>query len=157
MKAQTDIIFLAIIFVAISISFIITFFLYGNLTNALQPVLNPTNSINDTVGAVNNSVNTAFLTYGNLLVLVFFGIGIAAITSAFFVETQPIFFIISIFFLGIEIVASVILHNIFFTIAQQSSFISITQQFPTLIIIFQYYPEIVFVIALGIVIALYSK
>ena len=157
MKAQTDVVFLSVIFVAVVVGFIITFFLYGQLTSAMQPILNPTNSINNTVGAVAASTNTAFLTYGNLLVLLFFGIGIAAIASAFFVETQPIFFIISIFFLMIEILTSVILHNVFFTIAQQSSFIGITQQFPLLITIFQYYPEIVFVIALGIVIALYSK
>lgn len=157
MKLQADVIFLSVIFVAVAISFIITFFLYGQLTTALRPVINPTNSTNDTIGAVNTATNTAFLTYGNLLVLVFFGIGIAAIASAFFVETEPIFFIVSIFFLMIEILVSVIMHNVFFTIAQQSLLVGVTQQFPMLITIFQYYPEIVFVTALGVVIALYSK
>ena len=157
MKLQADVIFLSVIFVAVAITFIITFFIYGSLTTALQPVINPTNSTNNTIGAVNKATNTAFLTYGNLLVLVFFGVGIAAIASAFFVETEPIFFIVSIFFLMIEIMASVIMHNVFFTIAQQSTLVGITQQFPMLITIFQYYPEIVFVTALGVVIALYSK
>lgn len=157
MKAQVDTIFLIVIFTAIVITFVITFYLYGKVNTALQPVLNPTNSSNSTVALIGKSVNSGFLAYGNMLVLIFFGIGIAAIVSAFFVETSPVFFILSIFLLMIEILASVIMHNVFFNIVQQSSFLATIQQFPMLITIFQFYPEIVFVIALGIVIALYSK
>lgn len=146
-----------LLFTVLAISLIIAVYLNGSITTALQPVLNPTNSSNTVVAHIQQGATSGLNVFGNLLALVFFAIGIAAIISAFFVDANPLFFILSMFILAVQILISVVLHNVFFDIAQQSVLIGITQQFPYLITIFQYYPEITFVLALGVMIALYAK
>lgn len=157
MKAQADVMFLIVVALGVAISFIIIFYIYGQLHTALAPALNPTNSSNTTVAHVFAGTGTALSGMGTLLVLVYFAIGIAAIIAAFFVEGMPIFYIVSIFALAIQILVAVIAHNVFFTIVQQQIFASTAAQFPLLLTIFEYYPELTLLISLGIVIALYSK
>ncbi|MEM3416291.1 MAG: hypothetical protein QW719_03065 [Candidatus Micrarchaeaceae archaeon] len=157
MKAQVDVIFGIVLFFAVVITFVIVYYVNGKLTAALKPVLNPTNSSNSTVAKVFSSSHSALTTYGDLLVFVYFAIGIAAIIAAFFVDTSPIFFILAIFVLAIQILIAAVVHNVFFDVVQQSSLISSVQSFPALIFIFEYFPEISFVIALLVVIALYAK
>ena len=156
-KAQVDIIFLIVAFLAITISFVIIFFTYGQIHAAMAPALNPTNNTNTTVAHIFTNTNTALTGIGTLLVLVYFGIGLAAIISAFFVEGIPIFYIVSMFALIIQILVAVIAHNIFFTIVQQNIFSSTAAKFTYLLTIFEYYPELSLIISLGILIALYSK
>jgi len=157
MRAQADIIFGMILFTVLAIGIIMAVYLNGSITHALQPVINPTNSSNTVVAHIQQGATSGLNVFGNLLALVFFAIGIAAIIAAFFVDANPVFFILSMFILAVQILISVVLHNVFFDIAQQSVFLGITQQFPYLITIFQYYPEFTFVLALGVMIALYAK
>jgi hypothetical protein len=157
MRAQADILFAIILFTVVALGFIVAVYLNGQLTSALQPVINPTNNSNSVVAQIQTSATSGLNVFGNMLAIVFFAIGIAAIIAAFFVDANPVFFILSMFILAAEILVSAILHNVFFTIAQQSFLLGVTQQFPYLITIFQYYPEFTFIMALGVMVALYAK
>ena len=157
MRGQADILFLTVVMIALSISFIVIFFLYGQIHTAIAPVLNPTNSSNTTVAKVFVGTQSALTDMGMLLVLVYFAIGIAAIIAAFFVEAMPIFYVVSVFVLAIQIFVAAIMHNVFFTIVQQQIFATTASQFPLLLTIFQYYPELTLIISLGVIVALYSK
>jgi hypothetical protein len=157
MRLQGDVLFLIIIMPIVVIGFILAVYVMGQVTGALQPQINPTNSSNTVVGGITAKAVTAQNTFGDLLVIVYFAIGIGAIVSAFFTDTSPVFFILSVLILVVEILVSVILHNVFFTFAQNSFIITYANQFPLLLTIFEYYPELTFVIALGVVVALYAK
>ena len=157
MRGQADIMFAIIIFAVVALGLKVAVYLNGQLTSALQTVINPTNNSNSVVAQIQTSATSGLNVFGNMLAIVFFAIGIAAIISAFFVNANPVFFILSMFILAAEILVSAILHNVFFTIAQQSFLLGVTQQFPYLITIFQYYPEFTFIMALGVMVALYAK
>ena len=157
MKLQADAMFMMVIFFAVVVIFIFVFYVYSQLAPALQKQFNPTDNQSNIQGKIASSTNSAFINLGNILAFVFFGIGIAAIISAFFVDTSPVFFIVSMFILGIQIMIAVLLHNVFFTIVQQAVLLPIIAQFPLLATVFEYYPMFTFVMALGIVIALYMK
>ena len=157
MKGQADAIFLTVIGAAIVIAFIISFYAYNQIEGALKPVINPTNNSNTVIGKIPIETHNAFNVLGTLLVLVYFAIGIAAVIAAFFVDSSPVFYVIAVFALAIQIMVAVIMHNVFFTIVQQQSFLSSASQFPMLLTLFQYYPELSFLLSLAIVVALYIK
>lgn len=100
---------------------------------------------------------SAFQLYINILVAVFFAVAIGSIISAFFVNSHPIFFIAGIFGTLIEIILSVIFHNAYFTLIQNSAFGNVFLQFTILNLFFQYLPEIAFVISIVVLIVTYGK
>lgn len=107
--------------------------------------------------AITAHAQSALQLFNNIVVAIIFAIAFGSIISAIFVQSHPVFFVISIFTLIMEIILAVIFHNAYFTIIQNSAFGGVFLQFTTLNLFFQYLPEICFVIAVIVMIVTYGK
>ncbi|MGC8940979.1 MAG: hypothetical protein ACP5JY_03010, partial [Candidatus Nanoarchaeia archaeon] len=157
MKAQADVIFLIAVFLGLAVAFVILMYVYSSITSALNPMINPHNQ-SKTITTTFSKTNNALDVYGYGLAFIYFAIGIAAIVGAFFVDTNPLFFVAFMFALLIEIMLAAIGHNVFFAIANAIPGVSATAEaVPVIFYIFAYYPMFTFIIALAIAIMLYAK
>lgn len=157
MKLQgADGIYMVVVAIAMSLVALLCYYIWIQITTA-APTLFGANAPS-IVQPITTSSTNAFKLYINMLVLIFFAISIDSIVAAFFVSSHPIFFIAGIFGTIIQITLTVVGHNIYFTIIQNSAFGSILVGLSApLNLFFQYFPEIAFIFAIGTLIVTYGK
>lgn len=153
MKMQVDVLFMTVMFVAVTLAVILIFFMFqGGIKPALQSAL----PASDTTNTILNNGSSALSTFNDGLLIVYFAFGVSVILGAFLVAASPIFFVIGIFLLAIDVLVAVIMHNMFFTIVQQSSLAPYAVSFGLPMLVIEYFPMITFVIALVVLAVTYA-
>lgn len=89
----------------------------------------------------------------------FFAVGLCmfSVVSAFFVNSHPVFFIFSMILLGIIVMVSAMVTNVFYEFATTSQFSSVALSFPFITTFMLYLPVICLVVGLLIAVVLHAK
>ena len=88
----------------------------------------------------------------NSIVIIFIFMALASIILAAFVDAQPIFVILIIVAMPVEVLISVVLHDAFFAIVNTSFIGATLATYPTLLILFEFLPVIALILS-GIIAA----
>ncbi len=157
MKAQTDVLFIIVMIFVIAIIGLFASYLWTQFEHSAPFIFNASvgnSTVANTIGAAGTgSINT----FNNAIILIFIFAAVASAISAAFVESNPLFFGVGIIIIIIEIVFSVMLHNIFFSIVQNSFLATTLLQYTYMLILFEYFPLFCFLIGLFILIFTYAK
>ena len=158
MRLQVDNLFGMTIFFAIAlVMFLLTYVFVNSILQAP--------SFQKSV-AMNNPTSNAIVTHGiqtftsinTILAFLYIFIGIASVIAAAFTDTSPVFAVVAIVLLPIEIYVAFVYHDAFFNIIQNSSvFGGIANQYPAILTIFQYYPLITLIISILLIIVTFGK
>ena len=156
MKAQVDILFMTVIFIAVAISVLFIYAIYqGGIRPQLQQALGVGGNAN-TVNTILQNGSNALDATNNSLLFIYFAMATAIIIGAFLVNATPIFFIAGIFFVAIDVLIAAIMHNVFFDVLQTSFLATYLNQYPYLIILVESYPLITFLIAIIVLVATFA-
>ena len=159
MKGQVDILFLTVMFVGVCISMFVIYYVWqAGLKPQLQSAFvtgQPAATAN-TENTILNAGSSSLDALNNSLLFIYFAMATAIIIGAFLVSATPIFFVAGIFFVAIDLLIAVIMHNVFFTVLQTSYFAPYLAQYPFLVLLVMGYPVITFVIALVVLVVTFS-
>ncbi len=148
-----DILFIPIIFLVIVIGTVLGAYLYGNIKDSLMA----NEQINQTVEPYLNEGEKAMYNFDYVLLFVLLGLFATSFISALFINTHPIFFFLSIFFLAISIFLISHLKTIYSTFYNVTEFQGVLYQFKITNWIMSNQILVYFALSLPIVVALYMK
>lgn len=156
-RAQIDIVFIiAVAGFAIALALIVILWISGAILNSpqLQSVIQATPQGNTAYQGATTGISIV----GNSYVFLFFGLGFAAVISAFFVGASFIFVVPAIIILIPEMFLTFLFHDIFFAFVQSSTAIASTvSAYPSIIYLFQAYPLVCFILALIVMSVTFMK
>jgi len=102
--------------------------------------------------------HSAFPNYwDSLFITILVFLWVAAVVASFFIDSHPIFFIISVVAFIFIIIASGYMSNAFMELAEDSSITSVSQEFPKVLWVFDNLVVIIMVYGLSIGLSLYAK
>jgi hypothetical protein len=157
-KAQADIIVgIVYFFVFILVLWIFTLIfqtsLFGNpqVTNSLNP------GHNANVTGVFAGTSGFFTGINTIAAFLYIFIAIGAVVAAAFTESHPVFAVMGILLLPVELVFSFGFHDAFFSVIANSAFSPLVAQYPFVVTTFTYLPIITLVMAILVLIATFAK
>lgn len=154
-KGQVDIIFLMVEVFAVAIAIGVLLYAFGSLFAGFQA--NPqiassalaTNAFNQSQKGINVIANS--------IVVIFIFMALASVILAAFVDSHPIFVILIIIALPVELLISFVLHDAFFAIVDTSFLANTFASYPTILVLFEYLPVICLFLAGIIAIVTFMK
>ena len=152
-KAQTDIIFLVMMLFVLALTLIIGIKVFGDI---LTPLAKDFPNVAATALA-RDEVNQMFLNW-DVMFIVIFGFGVlAAVITAFFIDTHPVFMIVTIILMILFTVFGAYLNNVYEEFRTSSDIRTEANQFPLITFFFDHLPKFM-VIAIALVsIVTYSR
>lgn len=148
LKAQVDIIFLMCIVFAVAIAIGVLLYAFGQLFAGFQA--NPQVKASPYAYNAFTQSQKGMNVIANSIVIIFIFMALASIILAAFVDSHPIFVILIIIAIPVELLVSFVLHDAFFAIVNTSFIGTTLANYPTILILFQYLPVISLILA-GIV------
>jgi hypothetical protein len=106
--------------------------------------------------ALNNAAG-AFTGLNNVLAFMFIFFCIISIAAAALTDSHPVFAVIGIMLMPVEIIIAFGLHDAFFSMISNSAFTPLVTAYPYTVYMFQFLPIIVFAADIIIVIVTFSK
>ena len=155
MKGQLDIIYLMAMMFAVVIAIAAGTYIFGKLYTSLD-ANSQFNTCAQCVYALSQG-QSAQNNVANAIVILFLLAAFASVILAAFVDSHPIFLIVIIIVLPVEILISFIFHDAFFQIANQSFIGTQLANYPTISLLFQYLPVICMVLAIILAIVTFMK
>jgi hypothetical protein len=150
--------------ILILVAFVFSLFLislfYGNIKTGLMNSVNSTmrnDTFYNTTVPILNAGSSVFDIFINSIPLLVFGSGISMFILAFLIPTHPVFMPISIVVLIIYVVVSVVFSNILWAFINNSSIITIANNYPVVVGMIQFSPYIMAIIGTLLIIVMYSK
>ena len=151
----TDILIFLITLFIFGIGLFIMIFIVPSITNGLRiSGLNNTSVANDAINSMENS------TVGNLnngFMILFVGFLLSIMITSFLVRSHPIFLFLYIFFLGITILLSFYLGNIYYNMQQMPIFADVLAKAKFITLIMNHIAEITTAIGILSLIIVFSK
>ncbi|MDE1833847.1 MAG: hypothetical protein KGH64_00760 [Candidatus Micrarchaeota archaeon] len=156
MKGQADVIFLLGQGLAVSIAILVLAFswfqIYHNPAYSTM-IVNAT----ATGKAGSASANTAIFLISNFFAFLWILSAVASVIATFFIDSAPVFAILGLVALPIEIILSMVFHDFFFTMATNSFLAPVVALIPTMVYFYTYLPSIALLFAVASIIFTYSK
>ena len=154
-----DQLLLSIIFLAFSIVIIFSYTIWSAMSPALNVTLSAANGgvLSPGTALVMNQTNTTLLMFDQLFVFMIIGSFIAIIISAFWLDTHPVYFIISFILLIFIIGIYAILGNIYGQIETATGLQAAASNYPLMEEFWSNAPTIALLFAIPLIIVLYSK
>ncbi len=152
---------LTILIVVFVFSFIILLTYKGfmdaapDITDMLNDSSNPT--MNESLASINVVVNDFPSIFDGALLIILVGLWIFALLSAYFIDSHPIFMILSVILLVFVLIASAIVGNVGEELVNDTEFNSIRGSFPITTFVLSHMLILILVIAFSIVMVLYGK
>lgn len=109
------------------------------------------------VDSITNPVSDAILGLDNIIVTFFLLMNVAALVSAYFIRSHPIFFVLSLLLMGFFTVASVMFSNVYYAIASTSFISTYANMFPLTYVLFTWLPSITLVLSSLLAIVMYGR
>lgn len=153
-----DLYFTLALLLIVTITVIVSYSVFSSLTTSAA--WNETMFASGTAAEINATVastNQAFLAFDSALVFFYILINLAAVISAAFVRTHPVFFISSILLLVFLCMLSAIFANVYYMVASNSFLAPFASQFPLLYNAFLYLPYISIVFGFLLAVVMYGK
>ncbi len=147
-----DIPFIIVFMFIFATTIIVSFTLINGYNDVMQTTDIPYDVSNYTQSGI-----TAVGTFDSGFVLLLGGLIISTILSAFFIQSHPAFFIVSLIALAIFIAIAVIFSNLYEEVETSAELSSSAANYPLISNIMSNLPIIVVAIGVGILIALYAK
>jgi hypothetical protein len=94
------------------------------------------NVVTNTTGAIN--------ILNNAIVIIFIMMALVSVIAAAFTESSPLFALLGVIVLPLEIIFAFIFHDLYFEIIQNSYFAPIAATYPIITTMFQYFPVAAF-------------
>lgn len=95
--------------------------------------------------------------YDGIFVFLVFGLWITSIISTFFLDSQPLFFVVSLTLLSAILLIAMVMSNAYFDLATDPGFIDIASNFPMTNFFMEYLPYVALVIYFSIGGAMFAK
>ncbi len=141
-----------IVTTAIIFVFFIGFYVYGEISNKLNELIDT-----PTVQNITAQGKKAQDILISSIPFIFFSLGIGAIILAFLIPAHPIFFPLSIILLSIFVVLSVIFKDLIYTFLTSEPFFSIANNYPLLGFVVNNLPFLIAVFGFILIIVMYSR
>ena len=100
---------------------------------------------------------TALNIIPNAIVIIFIMMCLTSVILSAFTDTHPVFLVLVIISMPVEIFFSFILHDVFFQIVQTSFIGTALVQFPSIIAIMQYLPVVTLIVSVLIAVVTFIK
>lgn len=154
-KGQVDVVYLIAygFCVAIAIVFIATFWQQFSTSSAWQTQVVAKSA---TAAIATTNATTAIFTIGDFFAAVWILSAIASVIATFFIETSPVFALLGIIAMPIEIFFSLLFHDFFFIMAQNSFLAPTIAQLPFLVNFFTGLPSIAIILIFVSIILTFS-
>lgn len=157
MKGQVDLIFGMSMFFVVIIAMIIVSYVFLNGIFGNANFQQSVTAVSPTANTIVTHATTFFNGVDNFVALLYFIFGLAAIIAAAFSDSHLIVAVVVIMLLPIELTMALIYHDAFFSIIQGSIFAGFVSTIPSILVVFQYYPLITFIMAIILLITTFSK
>jgi hypothetical protein len=155
MKAQADILYLAAYGFAVTLVVVVIIFAWTSLSTS-SAWTSLTHSNPDTAHAT-TSATTAVDYIANAIAIVWILLGIASIIATFFVDTSPVFAVLGMIILPIEVFLGMVFHDFFFILMSETAFAPLVPNLNTLLNFWSVYPLVIFVFAVLSIIFTFAK
>jgi len=109
------------------------------------------------ISSATTPITTTLYGFDNVIVVFYFLLNIAAVISAYFVRTHPLFFVLNLFMMAFFTLGSVIFANLFYDIASTTFIAPIMVNFPVMTILFTYMPMICLVVSAVLALVMYGR
>jgi hypothetical protein len=146
-----DIVIIGVVIFVLAIAALISYTVLAAFGSMPVIAANPT-ALNTVVAGL-----SAIALLGNSVIFLTVAFGLAAVISAFYTDTHPVFFVFSLMSFSICIMVISIFSQIFIDIANNSAFLPIAGNFYQMIQVITNFPIIGVMLGALILIALYTK
>ena len=155
MKGQADVAYLLAYGFCIAIALVVLIMFWQQFSTSPSW----TNAIASNQLAQNGvaSANTAIFNMGNALAIVWIISAIASVVATFFIDSSPVFAVLGIIAMPIELFLSLIFHDFFFTMANNSFLAPVIAQLPILSNFFSALPVITLVMVFASIIFTFAR
>lgn len=120
------------------------------------------------IDTMNESTNTSYQImerthneyppiYDGIFVFLVFGLWITSIVSTFFLDTQPLFFVVSLLLLSSILLIAMVMSNAYFDLASDSGFTDIVSNFPMTNFFMDKLPYVALIIYFTIGVFMFAK
>lgn len=151
MRGTIELILAMVILLAFALVVILGQTFLTNMKTTAGPMLNPTaNSILD-------NVITGFYTFDTGFLILTAGLFLALLVSAFYIQTNPVFFIVFLIMLILDVFFSPTISNIFLEFGANPSVSGVVNNYPMIIQVFQNLPVIILVFGVLTMVILYAR
>lgn len=149
MKGQANLILLMVSVFAVAVVVAITIVIWSNLTTSVpfESLMNATH----TGKVAQASATTSLNILANAIVFIFLFSCVASIIAASLFNSSPVFAILGIILMPVELLFSFIFHDVFLSLISASAFGSVVTAAPSLVTLFQYLPLVTLVVSLIII------
>lgn len=156
MKAQGDVIYLAIYGFCVAVAAIMILVAWNGIsTNSSWQTL--VVQATPQGNSINTNVNTSLDLLGNGIAFIWIISGIASILATFFIDSAPVFAVVGIILMPIEAFLGMLFHDYFFIIAQNTFIAPVVNGLPVLAYFFGIYPIACLILAIGSIIFTFIK
>lgn len=153
-----DGLYIAALIFGFAITILIIYYVWTQISDPIDDTL--TNAGNETafnVTKLYSQTTDATKGFDNVMPLILLGLLSASIVSAFFIKSHPVFFFISLFVLGIFLLTSAILANVYQDIAETDELTTAATDFGITDKIMKNFPFIILIIVVLIILILVFK
>lgn len=146
-----DIPIIVVILLATSIAVMFGYVILEEFFNTSQIQANPD------AAAIEPKGLNAMIYLGNAFVFLFVGFGIAAVISAFYTQTHPVFFLFSIFIFAFCVMVTAIYSDVFVELASTGILMPVAAEMTLMVDTMIALPNLSIILGVAIIIALYAK
>jgi hypothetical protein len=158
LKGQIDIFYLIAYGFCTSIAILVVLMCWNQLSTSQSYTHYIANQTTNPVGyQTTQKANTALLSIGNLFTIVWIMSCIASIIATFFIDSSPIFAIVGILLMPLEIFISMIFHDFFYIMGQNAFIAPIITSLPYMAYFYTYLPITALIIAVISLVLTFSK
>ena len=155
MKLQIDIVYLMVLFFAVSIGLGASIYIFTQLFSGLNS--NPTFAACTTCTNALAKGAQAQSVIPNLLVLMFLMACVASVILSAFIDSSPVFLIFVVICLPVEILMSFVFHDAWFAIADGSFIGAALTAYPSIALMFEWMPIVALIMAVLIALVTYIR
>lgn len=143
--------------------FFVIYYVWGQVSPAINGALlnstnytDPYNTYQDSFNITKQSEQTTggIGLFNSMSILILLGLIIMTLVSAFFIQSHPVFFFISLIVLGVAVMLAVVYSNVYQTITEDTNFGSTASSFPVTNLLMQYLPFLIAIIVIALLIIL---
>jgi hypothetical protein len=154
-----DQIYITVILLAFSIMCVISLLIWNSASPALNTTLSQSEggTLNSGSAIAITQTHSTLLMLDQLFVFIAFGTFIAIIISCFFLDTNPIFFIVSMIIFVFQFIIYAVLGNVYAVFATSSDIQATASLFPFMYMFWSNIPIIALVVSILVIIMLYAR
>ena len=157
-KGQVDIIFIMVTIFSITMAIFVMDIVWNGLsTSPAWQTYFGSNVPNSQEANVVTNTSSAISIINNAIVVLFIMMALVSIVAAAFTESSPLFALLGIIILPVELVFAFIFHDIYFEIIQNSFMGGIANAYPFVTTMFQYFPAAAFVLWFLLTLVIFLK